>query len=100
MTNALMSQSFTFRPDRPMIRDERGWNAQSPAMFRLLGLLPGSHLPADGMAPRIIQGIKVWVEPNKEHFPNASYFHRVRAECPLCGKHLSAGRLHQHKCKK
>jgi hypothetical protein len=94
---------FIPHPDVPQ------WNAHSIHVMRMLGLRPGGHLPAEGMPVRVIQGIKVWVTP----YVARTYVepwsgmarrvksskHRVMAECPHCGKHLSAGRLHQHKCK-
>lgn len=74
----------------------REWNAHTSEIFRLLGLT-GSHLPKEGMPPRLIQGIKVWVNPIKWPHPlRKSSTHRVMAECPVCGKTMSAGRLHQH----
>jgi hypothetical protein len=84
-------------------------HASSSEMLRMLGLRPGGHLPAEGMPPRLVDGIKVWVNaspPARYHHgwsakPSKvkSSAHRVMAECPACGAHLSAGRLHQHKCK-
>lgn len=74
----------------------RDWNAHTSEVFRLLGLKPGSHLPPEGMPPREIQGIRVWVTPKPEGEPRSVCSHRVLAECPVCKKHLSVGRLHQH----
>jgi hypothetical protein len=72
----------------------------------LLGIK--GKLPAEGMPPRMIQGIKVWVNPakpkqivdrwGKPHIVKSST-HRVMAECPHCAQILSVGRLHQHICK-
>jgi len=79
---------------KTMIRNEHGWNVHSNEMKTLLGLPKGVKLPLQGMPPQVIQGIKVWVEP----LPSTG-FHRVKAECPHCAQVMSAGRLHQHKCK-
>lgn len=84
------------------------FTAHSRAMRVLLGLAPEAKLPREGMEPRIVQGIKVWVTPLMG--PHRQYYgwgrvrtvksstHRVLAECPSCGRVLSAGRLHQHVC--
>lgn len=94
----------------PAIKRAGGeWNAHSADIREMLGLGRKGKLPAQGMEPRVIQGVKVWVEPAA---PARYYYlgpytpkkikssaHRVLAECPRCGEHLSAGRLHQHVCK-
>lgn len=94
---------------RPFLRSPR-WttlNAHTDDVKAMLGL--PKKLPKEGVPPQIIQGIKVWVEPAAAPVlvskwggklrPVKRSTHRVMAECPLCGAHLSAGRLHQHKCK-
>lgn len=74
------------------------WNAQSGDMHELLGLGRTADLPAEGMPEREIQGVRVYVKPldpaTSHHRP-----HRVYVICPMCEKHMSAGRLHQHVCK-
>lgn len=97
-----------FDPTRPVIRDPKhpSWNAHHDDLKVMLGL--PKKLPREGVPPQIIQGIKVWVEPaaapvlvskwGGKPRPVKRSTHRVMAECPLCGVHLSAGRLHQHKC--
>lgn len=77
---------------------DRGWTAHSHHVKAMLGLDVDAHLPAAGLAPQILQGIKVWVAPLD---PARSHrrVHRVRAECPDCQKEMSAGRLHQHVCR-
>lgn len=70
--------------------------AHSHHVLPMLGLKPGAHLPRDGMPPREIQGIVVWVEPVQEEDTGFGAPHRVRAKCPACGKEMSAGRLPQH----
>lgn len=90
-------------------RGDRGWNAHSADMKELLGLKRTAKLPKEGMAPRLIQGVLVWVAPfvpkmvkqrwtGKEVVVKSST-HRVMAKCPRCGESMSAGRLHQHICK-
>lgn len=64
-----------------------------------LGLAEKAKLPVEGMSARVIQGYKVWVTPlgpNPTRHKRST--HRVLARCS-CGKVLSVGRLHQHKCK-
>lgn len=75
-------------------------NAHSHHVLRLLGI-KGSHLPAEGMPPRMIQGITVWVEAQIDRnlvreFRLSRAVHRVKARCPECGKIMSVGRLCQH----
>lgn len=82
--------------------------AQSSAIMQLLGLKAGGHLPTDGMPPRVIQGVTVWVTPapaprwddrwGKPVLVKSSK-HRVMCRCPQCGWEGSVGRLAQHICK-
>lgn len=82
------------------------YQASSSEMFALFGLPGQSKWPAQGMPMREIQGIQVWVNPApvKEVWVNGvsrrvkSSTHRVMAACPDCGRVMSAGRMHQHKC--
>lgn len=80
--------------------DNPNWNAQTRDMMRKLGV-EGNYWPDEGMSPRMVDGIKVWVTPRA---PKAgagvrkSSTHRVLCECPGCGDVMSAGRLFQHKC--
>ena len=83
-------------PDRPE------WNAHSRRVLEMLGI-EGTRLPTEGMPPRSIQGITVWVEPLAEDRPvrwngreGKRSDHRVKAACPACQKIVSVGRLHQH----
>lgn len=85
-------------------------NLHSREVLPLLGIKPG-HLPAEGMAARVIQGITVWVTPMQPAkllgMPGMpwtqrmvkSSTHRVMGRCPACGWEGSVGRMHQHKCK-
>lgn len=84
--------------------------ASSRVVNMLLGLRDGQKLPVEGMPPREIQGVKVWVTPLPPHpdkdKPRGLFgsmwkrsTHRVLCECPDCGKVLSIGRLAQHVCK-
>lgn len=68
-------------------------HAHAGDMMSLLGLRPGGHLPVEGMAERIIDGYRVYVAPKLR----TNRAHRIIAICP-CGRHIPAGRLHQHKC--
>ena len=72
----------------------------------LLGLRSGQHLPDEGMAPRIVDGVKVWVLPirpfEERTYPVLGHVRRnglqlrVRCECPNCGQEVPVGRLAQH----
>ena len=98
-----------------------GHNMWSEEMMETLGLKAGGHLPDEGLPEREIQGIRVYVKPLRTcceyhrqggqgitctHNSDGkrgsikSSRHRVIAICPGCQRHLSAGRLHQHICKK
>jgi hypothetical protein len=76
-------------------------NAQSHHVKRMLGVGEKWNLPKEGMPPRLIQGIKVWVTPLPE-MPagrrTKRSAHRVLAECPDCKRTVSVGRLRQHVC--
>jgi len=76
------------------------WNAHTSYVMEMFGLPAGSRKwPDEGLPPRTVQGILVWVEPKeraKRTFGARSKFHRALALCPACGKVLSAGRLFQH----
>ena len=83
----------------------RRWAMQSAEVLETLGVV-GGHLPPNGMAPRYIQGVRVWVAPVRVNLglnwrgrPRKSSQHRVMCECPGCGRVLSLGRLAQHVCK-
>lgn len=72
-------------------------------MFVKLGLPHGHKWPAEGIAPMMMDGIKVWVKPanpkeDKAQGVRKSSKHRVMCECPGCKRTMSAGRLFQHKC--
>ena len=53
--------------------------------------------PDEEIAPRYVQGIKIWVKakgaPKHNRHPSAA---RAMAECPVCLKIVSIGRLAQH----
>lgn len=64
-------------------------------LLAMLGLKAGGHLPTDGMAERLIDGVRVYVAP-KVAGNRRVRGHRVYAICD-CGRHIPVGRLHQHK---
>jgi hypothetical protein len=88
-----------------LVRNERGWVAQSHEVLPMLGVPAGGHLPKEGLPPTFIQGVFVWVEPAmdpkyKEQWGQRklvkSSRHRVMCACPECGTTVSLGRLAQH----
>lgn len=85
-----------------MITGQYGRNAHSDELKAFLGLSATTKLPAAGLPPRYIQGIKVWVTPltASPGLRRKRSTHRVLAECPSCHQILSAGRLHQHVCRR
>jgi hypothetical protein len=82
----------------PFVRDAKNWPAQSSLVKRLLGLGVNQPLPKEGMPPRLIQGVKVWVVPlvERPHLRRNFAGLRVRCSCPVCGKEFALGRLAQH----
>lgn len=51
------------------------------------------RLPHEGVHPRQINGIWMWVTP-KDH-PEAKFIRHL-CWCPICGKEMAFGRLGQH----
>lgn len=82
----------------PMIAGRWG-RAQAADMLLKLGV---RSLPAEGMAERLIDGVRVYVAPLVEsrRRKGQRVFQglRVMAIC-ACGRHIAVGRLHQHICK-
>lgn len=89
------------RRERLMIRSRR-WSGPASAweVKALLGLREGQALPRDGMAERLIDGVRVYVAPLLARGRKGRDFQglRVMAICE-CGKHVAVGRLAQHRCK-
>lgn len=82
------------------------WGMQNDELMREFGI-EGGKWPAEGCKPRQIQGIWVHVLPadhkslrktDRHGNPRKSSTHRAIAACPDCGRAMSVGRLHQHKC--
>jgi hypothetical protein len=84
-----------------------GYKAYTGEVMELLGV---KKLPPEGMNLILIQGIWIFVEPAPEPRYVGGFSawagkkiksskHRIKAICGTCDKTLSAGRLHQHKCK-
>jgi hypothetical protein len=68
------------------------------SLKRLLGL--PKKLPANfSCDPVVVDGVLVYVTEGSEgqDWKHKSSKHRVRAICPECGKHTSAGRLFMHR---
>jgi hypothetical protein len=71
------------------------------SMYEAFGLDPKQHLPAEGRAPRLIDGVECYIFTAAEAraFWGNKGSHmslRVMAVCPECGKHTAASRLNQH----
>jgi hypothetical protein len=100
------------------------YNAHVAALLSRLGLTSG-RLPVAGLAPRTMDvsvrmspkvggggtreyvGLIVWVDALPPHPGTRTQWgyrlhkrstHRLVCQCP-CGRVLSVGRLHQHKCR-
>jgi hypothetical protein len=63
-------------------------------LCQALGLNPRKHLPDEGLPPRVLGNVLVWVVPR---VPGTSQdARRTWCECPHCRKQLTAGKLQQH----
>lgn len=84
---------------KSMIRGKHG-RATSSDMMEFLGLGRNAKLPKNGLPEQDIQGVRVYVTPQRVLRPGErkSSSHRIFAICN-CGQHVPTGRLHQHKCK-
>ena len=90
---------------RTIRTEPHGWTAHSHDLLKMLGY---AKPPVTGAAPVLIQGVQVYVKPLGPLPPDRKmtghgYWqrrqgHRVMAICPDCSQHMSAGRLHQHRC--
>lgn len=70
------------------------------SLKRALGLSEKliGKMPADfELGPREINGVWVYITKGSTGGNRSAGKHRVRAICPECGKHMSAGRLFQHR---
>lgn len=89
-----------------MIKGRFG-RASAGDMYEFLGLSRSrAQLPPEGMAERLIQGVRVYVAPlvpgwgkRRSQSMGVRYWQglRVYAICG-CGRHVAVGRMHQHKC--
>lgn len=82
-------------------RSAHKWAMHSNELRALLGFEKG--LPDEGMPPRNVLGVVVWVLPKPLGAGRRrSSKHRVLATCPQCWREMSAGRLvsqHLKHCK-
>ena len=80
-----------------IFKDEYGRWLHHYKVKRLLGVNE-NKLPSDfTMKPTKIEGVEVYILPSNHGSKGKSLFgHRVMSICPVCGKHTSAGRFHQH----
>lgn len=67
--------------------------AQYAEIYAALGLNPNAHLPVEGVPRTLIGNVWVWVLPKTDKPQDAA---RTWCECPVCGKHLTTGKLQQH----
>lgn len=67
--------------------------AQYDEIYAALGLRSTAHLPAEGVPPTRVGNVLVWVLPKTDKPQDAA---RTWCECPVCGKHLTTGKLQQH----
>ena len=47
--------------------------------------------------PTEVDGVMVYIKPSEHKGGRSAGKHRVMAICPECGKHVSAGRMFQHR---
>jgi hypothetical protein len=98
----------TFNPDFPLrhVAFECDWPATANQAKAYFGLKPSDRWPAEGIAPRQINGYFFYVKalvPLEERrgrdprWPNAiANPNRFMAVCPCCDRHISYGCLAQH----
>ena len=75
------------------------WQINEHALYPLLGLKSGGHLPKEGFGPRLVQGTWFKCDPHpgkKTRFTP----HRVKYQCPICSKWIPFGRAIQHESRK
>lgn len=87
------------------LRNQYGWHQSVDHMKVHFGLGAHAPWPAAGMSARVVDGVRLWVEPLQSKEERQFLWnghrchrnpHRLMAECPVCGKVTSYGRLHQH----
>lgn len=64
-------------------------------LYEALGLNPKRHLPDEGLGPRMVANVLVWVDPKIQG--KAQDAKRVWCRCPHCNRVLTAGKFHQHR---
>lgn len=78
------------------LTDARGWQLREHTLKQLLGL--PAKLPADlTLEPTLVGDTLVYVKAGIAGGRRSAGKHRVYAICNDCGKHVPAGRLHQHR---
>jgi len=81
------------RRDNPY-REGQTQNMHWQDLYTALGLSTTRHLPAEGLPPRMIGNVEVWVDAK---IPGVNQdAKRVWCKCPVCDKPFTAGKLFQH----
>jgi hypothetical protein len=75
------------------LTDQHGWTAHDRTVKVLMGLGEKDKWPKEGLPPREVQGIRVWVKPIGN---STAFYLRAMCECPICHKKMPIGRLKQH----
>lgn len=75
------------------LNNHRGWKMHDYEMKTALGLDPTRHLPADGLDWKLVGNVRVCIRPWRSTPPRA---HRTFAECPMCMRIFTAGKIMQH----
>lgn len=78
------------------IRNEHGRKAWASQVAKICFDAKTTKLPAHEIAPRVVQGIRVWLLPKHRTDGIWTAKHRAMCECPACGKIVPIGRLDQH----
>jgi hypothetical protein len=91
---------YVFQDGRTMQKD-----AFASDIKELFGLKSTQHWPKEGMPERTIQGIRLYVNPLAPLEDRTTIWRgrlarktmcRLMAVCPVCDRHVTYGRLHQH----
>lgn len=75
------------------LKNARGWWMQHHELYPLIGLKPGQHLPKEGFN-HIVGTTLVRCEPATNNGRRSK--HRIKVDCPKCGRLIPFGRIGQH----
>jgi len=78
--------------DNLKVVDHPGWQVSERQLKKEMGVV-GTKWPDEGLPAKLLGNTLVLVNPKNQKGKRS---HRAVAFCSVCGKDVSAGRLHQH----